>query len=871
MLGGNTLALDGVADTTFGGGIGGTGGLVKIGAGMQTLGSANSFSGGVTLNAGGLVVGNDAALGTGDLTVAAAATLDSSAAVALANHVVLNAALTLPGSKDLAFDGVISGVGGLAKAGNATLTLNGANTFSGGSTINGGTLVLGNNAALGTGDLSIDGAKLEAGTAVTIGNHVNVGNNGLTVQGAQALNLSGSFSGDGLLDKEGSGALTLGGSLAGFTGGLNVEGGTLNASNTYTGGLSMGAGATANLNGSGNAVTVSGPIAGTLNLGGGSNIDVSYANLPSVTGTVNGTGPDTTLNITGSGEASLPGAFNDIANLRVDAGTLSVDSGMSVTFAGGSTIGGNLVVNGNLGGPVTVNAGGGLVGGGSIGGPVTMNGTLAPGGIAGATGAAGGTGAPGSVLSVGGLALGADSSTLIRANVAGASDRLQVNGVASLAGQLVALPSAGTYATTTNYTIVNASGGITGAYATITQSTLPFLDASVKQQGNQLILTLTQAGSGQGTGGTPFNQFAGLDGNQRRMATVLQAIATSGGNPLPTLLGNARGLTAGQVSRSFDSLTGETYASAANAELNGQSQYQNTVFDRLGLARDTGEQGMAAWAQPYTSSSNFDGSTDIAHAHYRINGLIVGADASLTPDLRVGVHANLANSRTDVDQRSDHADVDQAAIGVHALYFNQQQWWVEGLASYGWQHADSARRIEVGQFDPQATGRYDGKATNAALEGGYRFQLGQGLHLEPFVGAYYTKVKYDAFTERNADDADLRVGNNSASSMQYGAGVRLIGDAGMGANGTPWFHPVVMLRYLHNTRDDATTVNNAFAGVPADTFTVQGSQPVGNHWQAGVGMSFDITPKASTFVYYNADIAQHMTDNSVNLGLRWGF
>jgi len=66
-------------------------------------------------------------------------------------------------------------------------------------------------------------------------------------------------------------------------------------------------------------------------------------------------------------------------------------------------------------------------------------------------------------------------------------------------------------------------------------------------------------------------------------------------------------------------------------------------------------------------------------------------------------------------------------------------------------------------------------------------------------------------------------------------------------------------------------VNNAFAGVPTDSFVVQGSRPVRNHWQAGVGMSFDITPAASTFVYYNADRADHSSSDSVNLGFRWNF
>lgn len=70
-LGGNSLTLGGVADSTYNGVISGSGGLIKNGAGVQTLTGANTFGGGVSLNAGGLVVGNNAALGTGTVTVVA--------------------------------------------------------------------------------------------------------------------------------------------------------------------------------------------------------------------------------------------------------------------------------------------------------------------------------------------------------------------------------------------------------------------------------------------------------------------------------------------------------------------------------------------------------------------------------------------------------------------------------------------------------------------------------------------------------------------------------------------------------------------------------------------------------------------------------
>ncbi|QWT22574.1 autotransporter domain-containing protein [Bacillus sp. NP157] len=667
-------------------------------------------------------------------------------------------------------------------------------------------MVVGNNNGLGTGDLAIDGATLEAGTTVTIPNNVSVGSNGVTVDGAQDLTVNGALSGTGGLDKEGTGTLTLGGSLADYTGGLTVNGGTLSATGNYTGGLTVGSGGTATLNGGDNNVTVAGPIAGTVNLGGG-DLNVSYGNLPGVTGTVNGT-PGTTLNVTGDGEGTLPnGVFNNVGNLTTTAGTLSVGAGTSVTFAGGSTIGGNLAVNGTLGGPVTIGSGGGLVGGGTITGPVTVGGTIAPSGIDGATGAAAGSGTAGTTLTTGGLTLGAGSTTAVRITPDGTSDSIVSNGTTTLGGTLATKPTGkGTFKPVTRYAIVRSNGGLAGTYASIDKGDLPFLDAGVTEENGVAYLTLSQAGTGgpttPGGEGVAFNDLPGLTGNQVNVATTLQAIAGSGGDPLPTLLGTLRGLDAAQARHAFDTLTGETYTSAAQAELTGQQAYQDSLFERLRLARDTGEQGVAAFAVPYTSSSDLSRSADVARSDYRIHGLIVGVDSNVSPDLRLGVHANFANSRNEVHSRGDYTDVDQAAIGLHAAYSNDKHWWAEAMASYGWLNGNSTRHIAVGDYTPSASGDNDGKTTNAALQGGYRFDIGQGMHLEPFVGAYYTKVKYDAFTEKDAGDANLRVGGTTARAVQYGGGLRLTGDVDLGANNGTKLHPIVVVRYLHNTKDD---------------------------------------------------------------------
>lgn len=141
--------------------------LTKSGAGTLTLSAANSHSGGTVLSAGILSIDNNAALGTGTITLEGG-TIQSSDATArtLNNPVILSGNTTVGGAGNLTFSSpgagsvaaastltvssgltatiasAMGGSGALTKAGAGTLILAGTNTYSGATTVSGGRLVI---------------------------------------------------------------------------------------------------------------------------------------------------------------------------------------------------------------------------------------------------------------------------------------------------------------------------------------------------------------------------------------------------------------------------------------------------------------------------------------------------------------------------------------------------------------------------------------------------------------------------------------------------------------------------------------------------------------------------------------------------------
>jgi autotransporter-associated beta strand protein len=221
----STLTLNQASNTDFGGVIQNGSGLVvltKDGVGDLTLSGANTYTGGTNIRngsviiAGGdnrLAVGGSVVLGdvatsgkliVGTSSVARSQTLAGLTTTGLGGSVVgahasTNSVLTLNiASGTNTFAGTLGGGGtnenilALAKTGNGTLNLTGANTYSGPTTLTTGTAQLGmdsvgtvgsiTSSAIGTGTLTFNGGTLssDGGAARTILNAVTfTGNAGM--------------------------------------------------------------------------------------------------------------------------------------------------------------------------------------------------------------------------------------------------------------------------------------------------------------------------------------------------------------------------------------------------------------------------------------------------------------------------------------------------------------------------------------------------------------------------------------------------------------------------------------------------------------------------------------------------------------------
>ncbi|KAB2658097.1 hypothetical protein F9K94_07830 [Brucella tritici] len=301
-------AGDATVTATVGSVLSGSKGMEKSDLGTLILTADNDYTGGTTIQAGTLQLGNAGATGSviGDIEIGKPGE-DENAILAI-NH-----------TNSFTLGNTINGRGKLVQRGAGDTTLTGNNTYSGGTDILAGRLIVSADNNLGNvaGAVTLDGGTLQFAEDISSTRGYTIGVNGGTIDtGAKTDTITGVIGGTGQFNKSGTGTLVLGGDNT-FTGDLHVNAGTLQISDNsnlgnpdshlYINDATLRFGDTFTMT-------------HDLTLGGaGATIDVDgYDN--SISGVINGG----KLTKTGAGTLLLTGANTYTGDTEIDAGTLAV-------------------------------------------------------------------------------------------------------------------------------------------------------------------------------------------------------------------------------------------------------------------------------------------------------------------------------------------------------------------------------------------------------------------------------------------------------------------------------------------------------------------------------------------------------------------
>ena len=823
-------------------------------SGTLTLAGTNTYSGGTTVSSGTLTL-------AGTNTYSGTTTVSSGTLTLTGSNVFATGTNGLLGLLSSIYAGAMSGSGALVKTGNGNLTLTGPNSYTGGTTVSGGILI-------GTT------SSLQGGIV-----------NNATVAFDQGANgtYDGAMSGSGALLKGGAGNVILTGANS-YTGGTTVFQGTLTGTTSSLQGNIVN-NATVAFDQTANG-TYTGAMSGTGSLvkTGAGALMLTGTNSYSGTTTVNaGTLVGNTTSLQGNILNNAAVVFDQASNgvyagalsgsgtlTKIGAGLLNL-TGTNVVGGGTTVSGGTLAVNGSLTSNVTVGAGGAIGGTGTVVGALSIGGgTLAPGNSIGTLNVTGNFTQTGGVYQV-------------EANAGGQSDKIVATGTATIGGgtTVQVLAASGIYQRSTTYTILSATGGLTGTYGGVT-SNLAFLTPSLSYDANNAFLTLELLQNA-------FS-FGGLTPNQRAVGRTLDTAFSAATGDFATVLTAMMGLSAAQGPAVLDTISGQPYASFGTVNVLANLLFMNTVGQQVALARSGGPGATrvalaeacevacemqepprwGAWFSGLGGAGNVGGNYNAGGLTYNLGGAAVGVDYRFDPRFLVGLAFGYSSGRQWVSGFQGLGTTDNYSAVLYAS-FTQGGFYADALAGYAYSDNRQQRVMQIpGLSTRYANGGAGANQFLGQIEAGYK--IGFGLtetaqaSVTPFARFQTVAASQKGFSEWGADSLNLNVQQQNTTSIRTVLGADLAANLPLGSERT--LGVTLRLGWAHDYGDTARPMTAAFAGAPTVPFTIVGAQPMRDSAVVGFGLSTKITDSISAYARYDGELNGRDDNHNFSAGFR---
>jgi len=315
----------------------------------------------------------------------------------------------------------------------------------------------------------------------------------------------------------------------------------------------------------------------------------------------------------------------------------------------------------------------------------------------------------------------------------------------------------------------------------------------------------------------------------------------------------------------FNRLMGTSFNTTGGIQaLSNDASSNAVVAGANGIASTSpgmnGVQGF--WLNGKDVFGNVSGATGIAGFNTTGYGFVGGYDTPISSGLKGGVafaynHTNLTatDSSNDVTAEDDY---------LGNLYATQSFGDVDlsAVAGFGWNQYATTRNISIGSTDvSQAQASFGGNEMTLALQASMDLKI-PDLTVKPLVGAQYTYLWENGYSENGAGSLDLSVAGESYYSIRPIVGV--YGAKSFSLGGTAQLVPAVNLTASREMNALNPQLQAAFAGTPGQNFTVIGITPDPMLFGVGAGVKLIFSRDFNLSADYMGNYGDGQTSNGFN-------
>lgn len=506
---------------------------------------------------------------------------------------------------------------------------------------------------------------------------------------------------------------------------------------------------------------------------------------------------------------------------------------------------GVLTVNGHItGGKTRIEAKGRLQGTGTLA-ATDMAGTVAPGGTA-----------------LGKLQINGDyvqrTGSVYEVNVQApsASDQLAVQGKATLEGGTVqVIPEAGNVLLGQRYTVLTATGGVSGEFAKVDQNeALPFLRWQLQYVPQAVQLNVVR---GQ------LLSAAARTSNQAAVARAVDAAPMQ--HAMPGLLTQLRWE---QAAPALDSVSGEVHASTQAALIQAGSMVRDVVAARSRLGQDAfTRQGTAigrrgVWVDVAQAGGQLqDHGGNAAPMRYNASAQLLGYDVQFERGASLGMVVGMGKTDAQLGERASRSESASRYLGV----YGGQHWGGLGVRAGVLRAQDTVRTqrtVSVATHTAAPRARYTTGTQQRFVEFGYQWQ-GEQWGAEPYLQWANLRHSSPAMTETGGVEALTSTRSRQQLNV-YSTGLRVSSQLAPGQQSS-WLSVKAGLGYQRTLGDLTATRQMHWSG--GEPFEVAGVPLPTSATVLDLGVGARLSPRTLLELGYRGQF--HREGHDDNLSVRY--
>lgn len=443
--------------------------------------------------------------------------------------------------------------------------------------------------------------------------------------------------------------------------------------------------------------------------------------------------------------------------------------------------------------------------------------------------------------------------------------KLVVDGTATLASNAklevdVSNPGYQFSASTLN-NVLSANNLISDGTFAVSDNSHLFNFGAIKD-GNTVDLTLTKAASVLdsviSTGNSP------AQGAAQVLDNVLSA------DPTGELASNFVGLTSEQeVSDAVTSTLPTVAGNASNATSSTLAGINRVVQahqdNNSGLSSGDAVAEGNLWIKTFGSWAEQDQRNGISGYDADTQGLVIGADAAMSENTRLGLAFAYAQTDLDNDSRvapqSVQIDTFQLiGYGSYALGVDTE---LNFQLDAGQNRSEGKRHMPFA--DATARADYDGYNVHAGIGIGHNMRLSEQLTFVPSARADYTWIGTDSYREKGAGALNLDVDSNDSEELllsidgklNYALSEATVLSANIGAG--------------YDVIDEDSAITSTYAGAPGAAFKTPGMDMEPWLARTGLGLTHTLAGGTEVSLRYDAEVRSDFTNQGASLKARWAF